>query len=417
DYLVFDEPYAFGHKLAGEGRCQWSIDRVAQDTSEFAEAVTRVFPDIVIGGVEPLWGDPAITAADLILWMDAYESAAGQPLDFLHLDVDWSVTDWPDVVVEATRAVRDAGIPVGVIYNGGDAETDAESLALARLHMFQFEQLAEGSADHVIVQSWHDKPDRVLPETDSLALTSLINLYFGQRTALEMSERDSKGPTAKVVTTGGSPVGGVAVTAAATPLSGQVHTLSDTGIVPEGAERALILIRVNTESAGPGLADMALHRVSVETSSGDLVPDGSFADSAWTPYGAGTGTFVDSSDGSGRTLHLAAQPDQDLFVDGSVFDVSAGAGYTLSAVVSIPENSAASGYLALVFLADDAELERHIMPLAPSPISLGVFTTDPSGVVTIPMTDLPSGEYLVVVSFEGDLTTWPSSGQIRWTVG
>jgi hypothetical protein len=35
-----------------------------------------------------------------------------------------------------------------------------------------------GHPDHVIFQSWHRQPKHLLPETDSVSFTGLINRYF-----------------------------------------------------------------------------------------------------------------------------------------------------------------------------------------------------------------------------------------------
>jgi hypothetical protein len=407
DYIAFDEPYAFGHKLDSEGACQWSFEQVAEGAAEFAEAAREVFPDIVVGSVEPLWGSPAITGSDIGEWMDAYEEAAGEPLAFFHIDVDWTVDEWPEMALGVIDAVRSRGVRVGIIYNGGLGDPGDPWMDLARLRMFEFEQVAGGATDDVIIQSWDDQPDYVLPESDPSALTSLINLYLGERTVVELAGAGNGPADATVHEVSGAPLPGVDVEVEATPLDGQTQTLTTTGVVPEGATTGLVLVRVNLEGAGPGPADMTIQRVSYEEAGENLVPDPEFEGDAWTPHGAGTGEFIESTDGSGRILELTAEPDQELNVDGSSFAVTPGANFTFTVDAGVPEDSGHSGYIAVVFLSD-TEIGRVIIPLAPVPIDVGPFQTDGSGVAHIDMDGLTPGACLIRAFYAGDLTRWPS---------
>jgi hypothetical protein len=62
--------------------------------------------------------------------------------------------------------LRARGIEFGPIYNGGEAASDAEWVDLTLQRAYTYEEVAGGRPDQVILQSWMDHPDHVLPETD-----------------------------------------------------------------------------------------------------------------------------------------------------------------------------------------------------------------------------------------------------------
>ena len=70
-----------------------------------------------------------------------------------------------------------------MIYNGGSATSDASWLATAGRRVLAYEDAGPRS-EHVIFQSWMDKPDRALPETDPLTFTALVNRYVDDRGSL-----------------------------------------------------------------------------------------------------------------------------------------------------------------------------------------------------------------------------------------
>jgi len=173
--IALDEPYYFAHVYDGPNACRWSVDRVAQAVAGFRDAMRAEWPAIVIGDIEPM--PHPVSDAGLAAWLDAYRAAAGEPFAFLHLDVDWSRGDWPLLGVAVEAAGRERGVPIGMIYNGGAATSDEQWLALAGRRVQAYETDAGARPDDVIFQSWMDKPDHALPETDPASFTSFINRY------------------------------------------------------------------------------------------------------------------------------------------------------------------------------------------------------------------------------------------------
>jgi hypothetical protein len=186
--------------------------------------------------------------------------------------------------------------------------------------------------------------------------------------------------------------------------------LSLTGSVPQGARTAVVVLRVNSEEAGPGQADFNLYEVGYsETGGANRVANPRFAAGlkGWSPYGAGKANVIPSDRGAGYMLHVRASPVQPLHVDSDAFDVVPGSQFELRLAVSVPLASAQSAYAAVVFL-DGTEVQRQMLAVAPLVIDLGMQTTGSDGRVSIYNGGLDPGRYRLHVRYAGDLDYWPS---------
>lgn len=406
--VAFDEPLAHGHFFEGENACSWSVERVAEEVAAFVAMLREVEPGIVVGDIEPAWVEPEISADDIAVWLDAYEKAAGEPLGFFHLDVDWDRPGWPEVAREIEDVVRSRDVPFGIIYNGGDAtDSDAEWVQLSAERAYTFEQEWSGVPDHVVLQSWHLHPQRVLPDDDPTTFTGLIGRYLGRRTAIEAEVGDGA-VEGRVVTTEGHPIPGAVLAVTAQPLDGARQMLVIEGVVPEGAEAGEVAIRINTEGAGPGPADLRIYQVSYSEADvpGNLVPDPDFGYLA--QFDINGVDVVPSDTGDGTMLRLTAEPDEEVNLGSDRFAVNPGARYRFTVEAAVPEGSMGAGYAGVVFLAG-VELERHTVPLAPVAEAVGTVMADEEGRFEVAVSDLASGRHRIVVSFLGDLISWPST--------
>jgi len=180
--IALDEPYYFAHLYDGEGACRWSVEEVAEGVARFRDVMREEWPAVVIGDTEPM---PSPVSADgLAHWLDTYRHVAGEPFAFLHLDMDWSIEGWPQLGLQVEAAGDERGVPVGMIYNGGTSASDAQWLAVAGRRIDAYEAQAGAAPDHVLFQSWMDKPDRALPETDASTFTWLVNTYLDDPASL-----------------------------------------------------------------------------------------------------------------------------------------------------------------------------------------------------------------------------------------
>ena len=180
--VALDEPYYFAHVYDGPNACHWSVEQVAQGVASFRDVMRAEWPAILIGDTEPM---PApVTPDGLADWLDTYRRVAGEPLAFLHLDMDWSIRTWSQLAL-AVQAVGTArGVPIGIIYNGGSAASDAQWIAVTGRRVDAYEAQAGAHPDQVLFQSWMDKPDHVLPETDASTFTWLIDAYVDDPASL-----------------------------------------------------------------------------------------------------------------------------------------------------------------------------------------------------------------------------------------
>jgi len=183
DYIDMDEPYYFAHFYDGPRACHWSADTVAREIGPFIKELREEFPNVVIGDVEALTGQA--DAGAYRAWINTFREINGFALPFLHMDVDWRRSAWPQEIKSIEEHGRAAGVQVGIIYSGNGADpTDAIWLANAGERVKRYEIDSGAHPDHVLFQSWHDKPDQLLPETAEFTFTHFIDQYFTDKARL-----------------------------------------------------------------------------------------------------------------------------------------------------------------------------------------------------------------------------------------
>ena len=413
-YIALDEPVAGGAVNDAKDACDWPLERTARQVADFVRGIHAVYPSIIIGDIEP-W--PYVSTEMLARWLDAYEEAAGSPLPFLHLDLEWPIlgADWPARARAVAQDARSHGTRFGLIYNGGRETTDAAWLAAAHEHLLPYE-LDGGPPDDVIFQSWYEKPDRTLPEAGPSTFTHLIAAYARTRTTVTVTgvPAMSAGTIAvagTVRTLGGDPVAGGSVTFTATSRDGPYQVLEVRGTVPAGWTRALVGIRTNTEGAGPGAADVTFYELGYtegsETTS--RVPNGRFDGGAWAHMGTGSFTSAPSDRGPGSMLRVVATPTQWIMSNSTEFAVTPGAAYRLWLAVRVPEASIGSTVAGIIFLgADGIATPRAMVPLAPTPIPAGSTTVDATGAFALATSRLEAGRYWLTATYSGDDRHWPA---------
>lgn len=176
DLLALDEPYYFAHVYDGPNACHWTDEQVAQGVDTYIQALKEVFPDIVVGDTEPF--PPPTTPEMYRDWLLTFRRVSGYDLAFLHMDLDWSNSDWSQQALKMEDYGRSLGIPIGIIYFGNSADPDdATWVAIAGQRIVKHQIQDGGKPDQILFQSWEDHPDLVLPETDPMTFTGLIRTY------------------------------------------------------------------------------------------------------------------------------------------------------------------------------------------------------------------------------------------------
>ncbi|MEZ4595607.1 MAG: hypothetical protein R3C32_01550 [Chloroflexota bacterium] len=360
-------------------RCRMTPDDIARDTARTVAAVRSVFPDVAIGSVETANLDPELIAT----WLQAYRDATGEELGYFHLDPNYTIPDWAARAARIADVVRSRGIAFGITYAGDEADaTDAAWLGHARARMLEYEVATGGSVDHAIFQSWHRHPARLLPETKRGTFTHLVAQYLRTRTSLTLVAGRGRAGGA-LMEAGGPPVAGATVTLVALPTRGDglVADYRVTGTVPQGATRAVVGLRINTECDCSGRVAMRLDAVSYREGHGtrDLVPNGSFAGGfvGWGSWGTARARLVGR--GAATGLEVRATARQDYGLDSGAFRVRPGARFRATFTARVGPASAGHGYFDVVFLGRDGEVRRFTLPLAPASITVGRDRTDGAG--------------------------------------
>jgi hypothetical protein len=157
------------------------------------------------------------------------------------------------------------------IGNGFDA-TDEAWLSAAGERVKKYELGVGGVPDHVLFQSWNDKPDRVLPESQPFTWTHFINTYFADKSALGYAREGAGGNLAL-----GKPVrasGELPDNAAVGAIDGDLGTLWNSGGGPVqwieidlGGSHPIRTVRLTVSQYPEG---ETTHRLLMRGASGDF---------------------------------------------------------------------------------------------------------------------------------------------------
>jgi len=182
-FIALDEPFFFAHYYDGPNACHWDAEKIAKEVGEYIQTIKQIFPDVRIGDTEPLAG--GANAQAYTDWLDVFREVNGYDFEFLHMDIDWSRPNWTSEFTAIAQHGRLIHVPIGIIYTGNAFDkTDEDWISAAgeRVKKLEIEQNAD--PDHILFQSWHDKPDHVLPETTDFTFTDFVNDYFIDKSAL-----------------------------------------------------------------------------------------------------------------------------------------------------------------------------------------------------------------------------------------
>ncbi len=187
-YVNLDEPYTFGCRYTGPRAASMSMEQAAHEIVDYIRTMKAIFPAIEVGDAECLGGNAGhITVADLESWLDTFRKINGAPFKFYTLDVVWTRAGALAEAHELQAWVQSHGMQFGVIYDG-DAQdgSDVEWLGHAEHAYLQYESMGGRRPDRIVMQSWHDHPQHLLPESDPDSYTHLINAYLLPATTIDM---------------------------------------------------------------------------------------------------------------------------------------------------------------------------------------------------------------------------------------
>jgi hypothetical protein len=177
-YAAMDEPLLYGHVYSGPNACRSSLPELAREVAAQVATIRRIFPDAKIGEDEPVGGkDPADWMDEITQWLRAYHDAVGEPLGFLHADIQWN-GPWQQQLAALRNRIRPMGVRLGIIYNGDPS--DQSGVVWVRHAEARFMAIEADPAmipDDAVLQSWHEHPMHNLPESDPGTMTYLVDRY------------------------------------------------------------------------------------------------------------------------------------------------------------------------------------------------------------------------------------------------
>lgn len=420
-YVAMEGPFAAAVLYNGPNACHWSVAQTAREMGAFIDTVRGAIPGVLIGDSEPIsLGVDVATYAD---WIDTFRAVNGYSLPFYHVDTDWGRADWPQAARALEAIAESRGVQFGVIYKGDwDDPTDADYISQAEQHLWAYEAQEGGTPGAAIFQSWDDKPDYCLPETDPTTFTHLIDYYYDNRTTIHLDvgapaangTREASGTLAKA---DGKAIAGAPVELVAR-LQGPQDLVTDydlSGMVPWTATQAGVGFAVNWDSECSQEARFQLYRASYtegnETT--NRVPNGDLSDPlyAWGSGGNGTLLFEASDRGPGWMLNVSVTEAQSLFVTSWSFPVTPGAWYHVRLSAHVSVEARRCGYFMVDFLRPAVDQFEKIA-LGPGVVHVNATVTDANGAFRLLLPALPPCSFVIEATYAGDGNLWQATADV-----
>lgn len=373
-YVAMEGPLWGGHISSAPNACHDSIESVATDVAAKVRAIRSIFPDVVVGDIEPAGKtEPADYLGQIAQWIDAYGRASGERLGFWHADVQWS-GPWKRQLSSLAELLHREHIRFGIIYNGNPDDPSGEAWTrYAEQRFVTVEADPARAPDDAIIQTWHPYPQKNLPETTLGTMTSLVDRYEAIGTDLtlrvegtrlsgvlndarQVPQRDA---TIDIF------VGGI-------PKVDPSKAAGPRQIIPEGATSAIFGLRVNTECGCSVSSEIQIGAAEFrdEQSGSTLVRHLADRGRRW-------------SDGVGQGPALIfADPGHPLLLNSNPFPVTERHHFSFHVPVDVVSGPAtkSSGYVALIFLGPDGrELARQRIEFVANTKRIGSIETDDAG--------------------------------------
>lgn len=188
DFIAMDEPLFYGRYYNGPNACHSSIRNVAERAAAIMLEYKRLFPNVVIGDIEPV---PALTTQtdwpnEYSEWLREFSAAVGQPIKFLQIDINWGQANasWQQSLPQAIRFAHTARLPVGIIYNSNMAAgmiSDQQWLDSALQNIRRIEGQMRIVPDQAIFHSWSKFPRRSITDANGPGEDYLVKRYLQLR--------------------------------------------------------------------------------------------------------------------------------------------------------------------------------------------------------------------------------------------
>lgn len=177
-YVAMDEPLCLGIKLGQ------SPDDVVDHVDNYLDRVKAAHPDAIIGEIMAY---PFVSMALTLAYLQSLKNRTGKWLPFVHLDVDLNHLNQLGLGLSEISDLKafctSHGIQFGIIFTHNELEASSDSdYYVGTLSWAASINSQVGMPDHIISQSWQDKPDYCLPENSNssmLHVTSRLYSLYG----------------------------------------------------------------------------------------------------------------------------------------------------------------------------------------------------------------------------------------------
>lgn len=387
-YVAMDEPLWYGHAYEGRNACRYSIVQVASKVAGNVEALKRVFPDVMVGDIEPLAAveGPSDWPSAVSEFASAYQRATGMSLAFFQADIDWNGR-WQSVLRIMAGKLSAMKIPMGIIYDGDAIDIDDISwVDHAEQRFTVVEQEGNLVFGQAILATWMRHPTHMLPEAQPGTMTNLVLRYVRPLSHLTLM-RNGDSLSGRLTDKWGAPIAHAVVSMSEIDLVSASHPTNRTisGLVPLEARSAIIALRMNSECNGcSGNGVFILGSVS-------------YQDGARVPQLRGL-----MPGGLATRVHITAG--QSMAPNSVPFPVVPGSLYSVVVSADASSEIADSGYVALIFLDGSGKGVggRRELKLAPSKIKVADLMTNDSGKFKFTPADNNLENLVYCADFEGN---------------
>jgi hypothetical protein len=358
-YIHIDEPIWFGSYSHDSRSCHLSIlnlvERVAENITEFL----KIYPDVSIVQVEPI---PGLTShqdweADVTLFKHSLEATLGKAPTTLQLDINWNDPAWPEALRHVRAFTLATQLKLGLIYNGtGMDYSDTDWIANAVQNFDRVEDDLLIIPDQAIFASWDPFPTHLLPESDPLAQTYLIDRYLLPRTRIIVSQ-NAKGLYGRLLDGEGKGISGAQIEAnwQGVDPSRPLPLRTVRGTVPFAARAAIIGIRLNVECncVGPNdvmFGDILYHETQKGSASRSVSLVSKFLNTRAQDSLVRVAAF-----GKQAVAEIITRPDQNFLFNFERFAVTPGAEFLVTVPVGTRGGDGMFGNVTIIWLDENSD--------------------------------------------------------------
>ncbi len=174
-FVAMDEPLYLGLVMYDQ-----PLDNVVYNVANYINRVKSAHSDVIIGEIIAYPAVPMLMITDYI---QRLKNRTGKWLSFVHLDVDLNHLNEHglglDEIIDLKAFCASHGIEFGIIFTHNELEASSDvDYYTGTLSWAASIYSYMGMPDHIISQSWQDKPDYCIPENSNYSFLHVTSKLF-----------------------------------------------------------------------------------------------------------------------------------------------------------------------------------------------------------------------------------------------